>query len=293
MKPDPYSPEGIAMRAGIGNWDAFKLASITVRDVLAAAEGWASELNAVERPWLCWNVDHDWCVAQQRLVEHVGWTPLVGFDPRVGRPPLTKAALCIDFNEKFGFPTLYPHFVIEFAFAFAPRLAFWHSDLLLRKPALRKAAHLFEQLTEGAMAATQQAESRLAFLHPRLRRYWELLGCMTRGASRANFDTGCGWWLNFWEHPNCPSSAERHRRRRFYWECGTGIRYWHKHCGGKVRLIQEHEIGEGHFTRIGNPSYKSFEGGYDWRRNLGKELALNFELARAARQLEIEDVVLL
>ena len=292
MQPDPLAADSVSMRAGIGNWGAFNLTHFTIDDVLAAAEGWAAALRGVERPWLCWNVNHDWCLAQQRLVEHAGWTPLVGFDPRIGRPPLTPKALCIDFNQKFGFKVMYPHFVIEFAFAFAPRLAFWHSDLLLRKNALEKAIRLFEGLDDGAMAATQQSEGRLAFLRPRQRRYWELLGCMTRAASRANFESGCGWWLNFWEHPRCPSPRERARRARYYWECGTGIRYWHQRCGGRVDLIPEREVAEGHFTRIGNNRYRAVEGGDDWRRDLTKELALNFELVQAVRQLEIEDVVL-
>src|SRR5512146_2116658 len=106
------------MRAGIGNWEAFNLTSFSIDDVLHAARGWAAVLKGVERPWLCWNVNHDWCLAQQRLVEYAGWTPVVGYDPRIGRPALTPRAVCIDFNSKFGFPVMYPHFVIEFAFAF-------------------------------------------------------------------------------------------------------------------------------------------------------------------------------
>jgi hypothetical protein len=291
MHSQALSPEAISMRAGIGNWAAFNATRFSIHEVMSAAEGWAARLGPVQRPWLCWNVNSDWCLAQQRLVESVGWTPVVGFDPRVGPPPLTAHAVCIDFNEQFGFATLYPHFVIEFGFAFAERLAFWHSDLLLRKSAMRQAALLFEALPDGSMAATQPAEGTLAFLRPRRRRYWELLGCTTRGASRANFDSGCGWWLNFWEHPHCPSTAERRRRSRFYWECGTGIRYWHKCLGGAVRLIPERSISEGHFTRIGNPHYKKLQGSDDWRRDLGKELTLNFELEEAVRKLDIADVV--
>lgn len=279
------------MRAGIGNWEAFNLTAFSIDDVLHAAQAWASVLKGVERPWLCWNVNHDWCLAQQRLVEYVGWTPVVGYDPRIGRPPLTPRAICIDFNERFGFPVLYPHFVIEFAFVFAPRLAFWHSDLLLRRTTLQRAAAAFEALASDAMVATRPADGRLAFLHPRRRRYWELLGCMTRAASERNFESACGWWVCFWAHPNCPDGTERARRRGYYWDAGTGIRYWHRRCGGKVSLIPEEEISEGHFTSINNPDYRRAGDFIDWRKDLTKELALNFDLVRSAAKLDIADIV--
>jgi hypothetical protein len=180
----PKSPQAIAMRAGTGNWAAFNQTSFSVHDIIGAAGDWAARLRGIERPWLCWNVNHNWCLAQQRLVEFVGWTPVIGWDPRIGPPPLTERARYIDFNERFGFPLLYPHFVIEFAFVFAARLAFWHTDQLVRKETLQRAAAAFERMGDGTMLATQSAEGRLAFLRPRMGRYWEVLGCATRDARR-------------------------------------------------------------------------------------------------------------
>src|SRR5215468_4474036 len=115
-------------RTGAGNWDA---CNIPLDVLCAAAERWQPILDSVARPWLCWNVDPDWCLVQQRLALEVGWTPLVGGDPRLPRPILLPNSLYIDFNAEFRLPTMFMHFPLEFAFAFAGRLAFWHSDLLV------------------------------------------------------------------------------------------------------------------------------------------------------------------
>ena len=46
-------------RAGTGNWHAFQR---PLDDVYRAAEAWRQEMAGVERPWLCWNVNDDWCL---------------------------------------------------------------------------------------------------------------------------------------------------------------------------------------------------------------------------------------
>lgn len=281
---------GVAMRAGIGNWQAFNLTVFSAHHIRHAAKEWGAAISGVDLPWLCWNVDPDWCLVQQRLVESVGWTPVVGYDPRVGPPPLTSRAVLIDFNAPFGFGTMYPHFPLEFAFAWAPRLAFWHSDFLLRPDQMRHYADMFANLPNGEMAAVEQDVGwRNRLFRRKELRYWELLGCMTAGASQSNFATGCGWWLRFDLHENCPHPHERQARRKHHWECGVGIRYWAKRYGGKVHAIPERDVAAGHFTRIGNQQYVG--GPSDWRRDLNADLARNFKLGEACRKMGLERVL--
>ncbi len=276
-----------AMRAGIGNWSGFLCSPYTIHDILDAAETWKIELSGVENAWLCWNVDSDWCLIQQKLVESVGWTPVVGFDPRVGPPKLTPKAILIDFNQKFGFPVMYPHFPLEFSFAFAEKLAFWHSDLLVRPEKLKKFAILFEGLEDGQMVATEPKTSlRSTIFRSYQLRYWELLGCMTKEASLKNFESGCGWWLHFYLHPNTDPDEPRKKRTKYHWECGVGIRYWSEKMGGKLISIPESEIEEGHYTRIRRENY-ILSSPNDWRRNLKDDISNNFSLTTACKQLQI------
>jgi hypothetical protein len=57
---------------GTGNWKAYTL---PLELMFTAAELWKQQLEGVEKPWLCWNVSGRWCLLQQKLVRHVGWTP--------------------------------------------------------------------------------------------------------------------------------------------------------------------------------------------------------------------------
>jgi hypothetical protein len=241
-------------------------------------------LDGIDYPWLCWNVDPDWCIVQQRLVRSVGWTPLVGSDPRLPRPALLPESVFIDFNEGFGVPTMWMHFPLEFTFAFAPRLAFWHSDLLIREDKMRHLSDLFRALEDGSMAAVVPQRGWSSLLQPRRRRYWELVGCTTRGASRSQFEHGCGWWCNFFAHPNCPSDAERTIRRKYYWDHGVGIYYWKKRYGGRVVEIDEAYVAEGHCTGIGKKDYRRVSPN-DARRFLTEDLRANYELAAVCEQL--------
>lgn len=272
--------------SGIGNWAGFLRSGFTVNDALEAAAEWKVPLAGIEKPWLCWNVNSDWSFVQQKQVESVGWTPVVGFDPRVGPPQLSKNAVLIDFNKRFCFPVMYPHFPLEFAFAFAPKLAFWHSDLLLRTEKINKYAAMFTQLQDGEMSATLEERGFLDRFKTKKHRYWELLGCTTQGASRANFEHGCGWWLHFYMHPNCPSPAERAAREKLHWECGVGINYWAKRYSQNIQTIREIDISEGHFTRIKNKNYVE-KSPNDWRRNISKDIAANFDLAEACKKMGI------
>jgi hypothetical protein len=271
-------------RIGVGNWAAFDIA---LESVFASAEHWSSLLKGVTRPWLCWNVDPDWCLVQQRLVARFGWTPVVGGDPRAQKPTLLPNSILLDFNEYFHFPTMWMHFPLEFAFLFAERLAFWHSDLLVREEKLGEIAEMFASLQDGAMAVTQPRRPLSKLFKRDSERYWELIGCTTRGASRSQFENGCGWWMNFAAHPNCPSEQERERRKRHYWDHGAGIWYWAKKCGGMAYTIREAEISEGHCTRIGNQGYERLSPD-NAARLLTKELSHNYNLVQMCRKLGLE-----
>lgn len=290
QEKDSTHPESIRYRAGAGNWAAFAQSKYTVDDVFLAAKNWKSKLAGIEKPWLCWSVDPDWCLVQQRLVQSVGWTPIVGFDPRTHIPPLETGSVLIDFNAEFGFPTMWFHFPIEFAFMFCDRLAFWHSDLLCRLDKMSALAQIFEGLVDNEIAAVKLRIGLQNRLNYKTHQFYELVGCTTRSASQDQFDKGCGWWVNFAHHPNTPSEHERKRRLKYHWESGVGIKYWSRKYGGRVKAIPEEFVSEGHFTRINNPDYINLSPD-NFRRDLTKELRHNFQLATAARKLDIEEML--
>jgi hypothetical protein len=268
---------------GHGNWKEF---SLPLDIVYRAAAEWKQALTGVDRPWLCWNVSARWCVLQQRLVREAGWTPVVGFDPRAGTPPIEPGAILIDFNRHFQFPVMFFMFPLEFAFLFAPRLAFWHADLLCRASRMRQLAEVFHALKDGDMAAVLDTGGRRYRLAFRRHRFWELAGCTTRGASLDQFQKGAGWWRNFAHHPNCPDDAERALRLKYSDDFGFGAMYWKRRYGGKVVSISSHPIQEGHCTSIAKKDYKRVGPEGD-TRNMPAELDLNYDLEQVARRLGI------
>ncbi|HHJ18559.1 MAG TPA: hypothetical protein ENJ84_01800 [Gammaproteobacteria bacterium] len=270
-------------RSARGNWDAF---DFPIEDVQLHLEAWRTALQNIERPWLCWSVNNEWSLVQQRLVQAVGWTPVVGFDPRAGRPNTVAGAVAVDFNAGFDFPALSMLFPLEFVFLFADRLAFWHSDLLVREDVLRKLAGQFAALADGEVAAVDDRGSLIARLRGHTPRFWELIGCTTRAASRDQFEKGCGWWRHIVEHPNCPPGSERKRRRRYGYDHGVGVYYWHKRYGGKVHGIPESLVEEGHCTRIKNVSYERLSP-EDERRDLSQDLPHNYDLAEVCARLDL------
>lgn len=280
------SDEDVVLRfkLGRGNWQVFDR---PLESIFAAASKWHDLVGTVDKPWLCWNVEPDWCLLQQRLVAAVGWTPIVGFDPRVGAPPLIESAILVDFNAGFDFPNLYPHFPLEFAFLFSKRLAFWHSDLLLDIDRLERFADAFGSLRDNEMTAVGQRPRGLLNRLPWCRRYWELLGCTTRGASRSQFECGRGWWMHYYEHPNFKGRVYFRSRR---WDHGFGIKAWELDCGGIVHSIDGRTIKDGHFTRIGNPKYRPTATNNVFR-NLNADLRSNFELSECARKLRISHLL--
>ncbi|MFT3790715.1 MAG: hypothetical protein QM741_06485 [Rudaea sp.] len=267
---------------GKGNWAIF---NVPLETVHAAAAEWEQALAGVSRPWLCWNVSDRWCMLQQRLVQEVGWTPVVGFDPRSGPPTVLPGSILIDFNAHFGFEVMFPLFPMEFAFLFAERLGFWHSDLLCRLDVMHKLAEIFESLPDGSACAVHDLGGRRNLLNFRKHRYWELVGCTTKSASRSQFEHGAGWWRYFDHHPNCPDEKERRRRARYYYDHGVGVMYWKRKYGGKMVGISEKWVAEGHCTSINNKSYKPVNlSGVTLK---GAEIDINFNIEEVAKHLGI------
>ena len=273
----------IEYRRGMGNWEAW---GEDVGPILRAAEKWSVALRGVDRPWLCWNVDSDWCLLQQRLVKGAGWTPIVGFDPRVGVPAyVLPGSILVDFNADLRLPVLYPHFPLEFAFLFVERIAFWHSDLLLPEAKMRDMAKLFAQLPNGATAAVNSSGWRDIFSLSQ-RRYWELIGCTTREASRDQYENGCGWWLNFQSHRNRRVNADDRKLQMYYWDHGAGIYYWKQRHGGQVHSLKEREFSSGHFSQIKFEGYRRVSPNNEFRE-LSHDLNNNFRLRECAEKVGI------
>lgn len=284
----PYEVE--LAHVGQGNWRAFRTIGFSLSDFLEIARGWAAEFSGIDRPWLCWNVDDEWSVVQQRLVASIGWTPVVGFDPRVGPPrQIARGAVIVDFNRELGLPVLYPHFPIEFVFLFCKKMAFWHSDLLVRDRKLRQVAALFEGLEDGQTVATSGwAGWRTAF-STRKKRYCEVIGCTTARASRDQFEKGCGWWMDYWAHPN--QKQGEWIKPRYYWDHGAGIYYWHRHEKGDCKVLPERWFREGHFTKLRIRNYPRFREPSAWsdaRRLMASEIRGNFDLVQACKALGLE-----
>ena len=273
---------------GTGNWAAFNM---PLERIFDAAATWKHALSGVEKPWLCWNVSHPWCVLQQKLVRSVGWTPVVGFDPRVGPPPLIPEAILIDFNERFQLPVMWLHFPLDFAFLFAERLAFWHADLLCRKPVMEKVNQIFSALEDGTMAAVLDRGGRRNWLRWRAHRYFELCGCTTRSASENQFYNGTGWWRHMENHVKCVVRREIETRKRYSYDNGVAIMYWKRRYNGNVVSIPVDLVKEGHCSEIGKKNYKVLPGHLSPLRALSDELNRNYSLAEVAARLGIADLL--
>ncbi len=276
------------LRAAKGNWDVFDLEKLEI--LKKAAKEWEAALDGVAWPWLCWNVEPDWCLVQQRLVRHVGWTPVVFGDPRSGAPPLEKDAILVDFNRHFNYPIMHFLFPVEFVFLFTKRLAFWHSDLLVRTDVMERLANTFEKLPDGVTAAIDGRRPWYKRWYGTGDRFWELVGCTTASASRDQFEKGAGWWRNIWRHPNCSEALRKKTRRRYYYDHGAGILAWHELHGGVVTPIEHRLVREGHCTRVGNTQYQR-QSPQDDRRDLSKDLSYNYDLPEVCRRLEIEHLL--
>ncbi len=140
-------------QTGLGDWRAF---SLPLDKVMQCARDWKAAVAGIECPWLCWHVNDRWTAIQTALVRQVGWTPVVGYDPRFGAPTIAIDGVVIDFNRHLNLSLMYMHFPLEFVFLWVPRLAFWHSDLLCRIPVMQHLANQFRTLKPGEMAAIKE-----------------------------------------------------------------------------------------------------------------------------------------
>lgn len=219
--------------AGVGDWQLF-----TQEDrvkVELAAQQWQAALAGIEKPWLCWCVNDNWCIIQQKLVLAAGWTPIVGNDTNVKNPTILEGSVYIDFNASFQYPHMYMHFPMEWVFLYADRLAFWHSDLLLSFKDMHYCAQLFENLPNGMTAAHKTRESLLRFWKiSQSRRFFEVIGCTTQAASKSQFDHGCGWWRNFQHHPQF---KDNYQPKMAAGDHGFGVMYWHLNYRGPAQHV--------------------------------------------------------
>jgi hypothetical protein len=149
---------------GTGSWLAFP--KDRVDEILEAATAWREKLKTIEKPWLCWSVNPDWCVIQQKLVAAVGWTPVVGVDYQSKKPEIISGAVELDFNKKLNLLGMWMHFPLEFVFLFADKLAFWHSDVLVPVGLLRQVARQFDKIPDGQMAGVRH-DRRISVLGSR------------------------------------------------------------------------------------------------------------------------------
>lgn len=270
---------------GTGDW---KSITIPLEKIFEAAAEWKTLAAGVEKPWLCWNVSPRWNQLQQRLVKHVGWTPVLGFDPRSGPPPAEPGSVLIDFNATFGLPLMYPHFPLEFMFLWTDKLAFWHADLLCRLPVMEELAKRFEKLEDGETTAVLERGGRRNYFNFKRHRFWELCGCTTRSASESQFYNGCGWWRNYSVHPKCTLREERHRRQSLYYDHGAGVMYWKRRYHGRVLPIRLSLVKEGHCSEIMHPQkYQQSSNHKTDLRNLTIELDMNYSIDEVAAKLSI------
>ncbi len=218
---------------GTGDWEAW---GPELGPLELAIEDWQRQLAGIERPWLCWSVVDRFCRIQQRLVMEFGWTPVVGRDPRGDAPTVLPGAVRFDVNKLLKLPTVWAHFPMEFVYAFAPRMACWHSDLLVGRRNMEHLVETFDSLDDGETAAY------------RPRGWWlrKALPCpglayaTTRAASRDQWEHGCGWWRWFCKHPNFRGPVAVAEEE---WDTGRGIWYWQKHFDGSVRRVFPDETG--------------------------------------------------
>lgn len=227
--------------AGTGDWKHFPPEFLS--RVFDAAKEWKQQISGVEKPWLCWCVDEEWCWYQQQLVHHVGWTPVVGTDGRFARPRLHERAVFVDFNRELCLPLMWMHFPVEFMYLYCDKLAFWHSDVLIPLDKLNRIVHQFESLQQGETAAVDMTRVGLGTAWrryrkgrpPFFRRYFEVVACTTANASEDQFRNGASWWKHPERHPNFRSDLFRQRP---HFDHGVGIWLWKKYFRGKVRPLE-------------------------------------------------------
>ena len=285
-------------RSGIGTWARFP--NDRVGEIYEAARSWKRSLAGIERPWLVWCTDEDWCLVQQQLVVGAGWTPVVGSDGTCPRPRLVDNAVFVEFNRELQLPVMWMHFPLEWVHLFCDRLAFWHSDLLPPKSVMKQIAEQFDSIRPNELIGVRDDPSlgrmiRRFVRGPRrwsyinARRWFELIGCTTAGACESQFRSGCGWWRLPQFHPNC---TDRVRNANPHSEHGNGIWFWEKYFGGLTRELSV-DVNPYHYNdqnRVGNRPVDDSQRGFDTTSVLFKasELQSNYDLNQLVATLEFE-----
>ena len=256
-------------------------------EIERAARSWRDQLAGVSRPWLCWCIDPQWCLVQQQLVQKIGWTPVVGTDG-THQPVVVDGAIFVDFNRELQLPGMWMHFVLEFAFLYADRLAFWHSDVLPPLECMRAIAAEFATIQDGELIVTEKRVSFLYMIRRLLRGrrirdvsgWTEITGCTTRGASESQFRHGCGWWRGLKQHPNASPEVVQ---RNPHWEHGIGIRYWQRLFNGTVRPLQT-DVAPYHYSRAGRTERK-------YRRELVGHQQIGSKVSELSANYRLDDIV--
>lgn len=146
---------------------------------------------------------------------------------------------------------------------------------------LKTTSRLFESIQDGDMAAVFSTGGLRNLFNRKKHRYWELIGCTTLSASQHQFETGCGWWRHFADHPNTPKN-DYAERKKYYYDSGVGIAYWEKKYKKRIVRLDEKLFISGHCSEIGHPNYiKS--------THKGVELELNFKLESVAKQFGLSN----
>ncbi len=195
-------------------------------------------------------------------------------------------AVVVDFNGHLRLPMMSMLFPIEFVFLFCEKLAFWHSDLLVPEREMRRISVVFDKLKQGETAAVRSISWRI-FFSPKLWRYWELIGCTTRGASQDQYNKGCGWWRNFRFHKNRPEDPKSPKWKGYSWDHGVGIMYWKRKHAGRVVGLKERRFAKGHYSRTRKRDYVAMSPNNEFR-DLRLDLIGNFDLRVCARELGLE-----
>jgi len=261
---------------GRGNWEAFPKEDL--EKVYIAAKEWKKILAKVDKPWLCWCMDDDLCSIQQQLVKSVGWTPIVGTDGRFSKPTLHKRSIFIDFNKHFNYPIMTMQFPLEFAFLFVNKLAFWHSDLFPPVSIMKKIAFKFNRIKDGEYMGI-----KIPLRYTK--RWFEVLGCTTKDASKSQFKYGCGIWRCIKSHPNI---SKKIIDADPYYDHGVGVSFWEDYFNGNVKEIGI-DINPYHYSITSKEGYIR-----TWKKNgyIDKskydELKINFNFDEIFKNLELK-----
>lgn len=288
---DIYIMRDPNIEIGHGNWRWFP--KDRLEDVFDAARDWKKIIGDIDKPWLCWCVDEDWCYTQQRLVSAAGWTPVVGTDGRISNPRMIKESVFVDFNKKLKLPTMWFDFPVEFQFLFCKKLAFWHSDFIPPMAVMNVIAPYFDNIEDGQYIGVRGKHGIRATLKCLInrklppKRWFEVIGCITAKASRSQYECGCGIWRQIAYHPN---ATGRVIKMNPYRDHGVGIWYWEKYFGGNAIELpvdyRRHHYSVTSFDTYKNINSLGIQSSVFYKH---KELSANFDLKKITAGLGLPE----